>query len=80
MQEELFERTGSPPCASTMAAPTFVSLPLTVAVILWLVNRKDVMGRFRAGLLLNAFLLAAFIFSVVVAYVGAKTLAERFGQ
>ena len=49
-------------------------LPLTVAVILWLVNRKDVMGRYRAGPLLNASLSAAFVFSVVIAYVGAKTL------
>ena len=63
-----------------MAAPTFVSLPLTVAVILWLVNRKDIMGRYRAGYLLNVLLSAAFVFSVAVAYVGAKTLAERFSQ
>ena len=53
-------------------------LPLTVVVILWLVNRRDVMGHFRAGLLMNVFLAAAFVFSVAVAYVGAKTLAERF--
>ena len=53
---------GSNPVLVTIMAQisnVFV-LPLTVAVILWLVNRKDVMGRYRAGPLLNASLAAAF--------------------
>ena len=73
---------GSNPVSVTILAQisnVFV-LPLTVAVILWLVNRRDVMGRFRAGPLLNASLAAAFAFSVVVASVGAKTLAEWIGS
>ena len=53
---------GSNPVSVTILAQisnVFV-LPLTVAVILWLVNRKDVMGRYRAGPLLNTSLAAAF--------------------
>ena len=70
---------GSNPVSVTILAQisnVFV-LPLTVAVILWLVNRRDVMGRFRAGALMNSLLAAAFAFSLAVAYVGARTLAER---
>lgn len=70
---------GSNPVSVTILAQisnVFV-LPLTVAVILWLVNRRDVMGEHTAGGLLNTLLAAAFAFSLAVAYVGAKTLAER---
>jgi Mn2+/Fe2+ NRAMP family transporter len=70
---------GSNPVSVTILAQisnVFV-LPLTVGVILWLVNRRDVMGGHKAGWLLNALLVAAFLFSLAVAYVGAKTLAER---
>ena len=70
---------GSNPVSVTIMAQisnVFV-LPLTVAVILWLVNRRNVMGRYRAGYLLNISLAAAFVFSVAVAYVGAKTLVDR---
>ena len=70
---------GSNPVSVTILAQisnVFV-LPLTVGVILWLVNRRDVMGGHKAGWLLNAMLVAAFLFSLAVAYVGAKTLAER---
>ena len=68
---------GSNPVTVTIAAQianVFV-LPLTVAAILWLVNRTSVMGKFRAGLAMNALLLAALAFSVVVAYTGLKSLA-----
>lgn len=71
---------GSNPVSVTILAQisnVFV-LPLTVGAILWLVNRRDVMGRFRAGAVMNAMLFAAFVFSLVVAYVGAKTLVARF--
>ena len=71
---------GSNPVSVTILAQisnVFV-LPLTVGVVLWLVNRRDVMGRFRAGPVLNVVLAAAFAFSAVIAYVGAKTLMSRF--
>jgi Mn2+/Fe2+ NRAMP family transporter len=67
---------GSNPVTVTIAAQVsnvFV-LPLTVAAVTWLLNRKDVMGAHRAGPFLNALLAAAFVFSVAVAYVGAKSL------
>ena len=70
---------GSNPVSVTILAQVsnvFV-LPLTVAVILWLVNRRDAMGGHKAGWLLNALLAAAFVFSLAVAYVGAKTLAGQ---
>ena len=73
---------GSNPVTVTILAQisnVFV-LPLTVAVILWLVNRRDVMGEHRAGGLLNTLLATAFAFSLAVAYVGAKTLAEHLGS
>jgi len=68
---------GSNPVTVTIAAQisnVFV-LPLTVAAILWLVNRTSVMGRHRAGWTMNALLAAALVFSVVVAYTGVKALA-----
>ena len=68
---------GSNPVTVTVAAQianVFV-LPLTVAAILCLVNRTSVMGKFRAGLAMNALLVAALVFSVAVAYAGVKSLA-----
>ena len=71
---------GSNPVSVTILAQisnVFV-LPLTVVVILWLVNRSDVMCIHKAGWLMNALLVAALAFSLVVAYVGAKTLVGHF--
>ena len=49
-------------------------LPLTVLAILWLLNRRDVMGEHRAGVLLNLGLSAALLFSLAVAVAGVKAL------
>ena len=49
-------------------------LPLTVFAILWLLNRRDVMGEHRAGVLLNIGLYAALLFSLAVAFAGVKAL------
>ena len=49
-------------------------LPLTVLAILWLLNRRDVMGEHRAGALLNIGLSAALLFSLAVAFAGVKAL------
>ena len=68
---------GGNPVAVTIAAQisnVFV-LPLTVAAIICLVNRKTVMGAHRASVGLNALLAAAFVFSVAVALTGVKALA-----
>jgi len=51
-------------------------LPLTVAAILWLLNRRAVMGERRAGPAMNVLLAAALVFSVAVAYTGAQALAR----
>lgn len=67
---------GTNPVSVTIAAQVsnvFV-LPLTVFAIMWLLNRKSVMGSHRAGLFLNQLLVAAFAFSLAVAYTGAKVL------
>jgi len=69
---------GSNPVTVTIAAQisnVFV-LPLTVAAILWLVNRRDVMGEHRAGAVMNVLLSAALVFAVVVAFTGARALME----
>ena len=68
---------GGDPVAVTIAAQisnVFV-LPLTVAAIICLVNRKTVMGAHRASVGLNALLAAAFVFSVAVTLTGVKALA-----
>ena len=49
-------------------------LPLTIFAILWLLNRRDVMGEHRAGTLLNVGLSAALLFSLAVAFAGVKAL------
>ena len=72
---------GANPVLVTVAAQisnVFV-LPLTVAAVVWLVNSRSVMREHRAGPLLNASLAAAFVFSVCVAFAGAKSLAGFFG-
>lgn len=69
---------GSNPVMVTIAAQisnVFV-LPLAVAAILYLVNRRSVMGVHRAAVVLNVMLTLAFFFSVAVAYAGGKSLTE----
>ena len=67
---------GANPVMVTIAAQisnVFV-LPVTVAAIIWLVNRRSVMGERRAGAVMNALLSAALVFSAMVAFAGAKAL------
>ena len=67
---------GGNPIAVTIAAQVsnvFV-LPLTALAILLLLNRGDLMGGHRAGLAANFGLGAAFVFSLAVAFSGAKAL------
>ena len=47
---------------------------LAVAAILWLLNRRGVMGEHRAGPSLNVLLALAFFFSLAVAFAGGKAL------
>lgn len=61
---------GAAPVAAqitTQISQVFV-LPLVIGGIIILVNRKRLMGQYRAGLLLNFGLIAAFLFSLFVIY------------
>ena len=67
---------GSNPVAVTVAVQVsnvFV-LPLAVAAILFLVNRRSVMGEHRAGWVMNVLLAAALVFAVAAAVAGVKGL------
>jgi Mn2+/Fe2+ NRAMP family transporter len=71
---------GSNPVTVTIAAQisnVFV-LPLTVVAVIYLVNRKAVMGANRAGTAMNFMLAAALVFSLAVAYAGVKALIGMF--
>lgn len=59
----------------TQVAAVFI-LPVVIGCILYLINRRDLMGEHKAGLLLNAGLLAAFIFSIIISYTGFLALKE----
>ena len=54
-------------------------LPLTVLVILILINRRSLLGNYRAGFWLNAGLALAFFFSCVIAITGALALCQSHG-
>ncbi len=62
---------------ATQVAQVFV-LPLVVAVFMALVNRRSLMGEHRAGALLNVGMATALLFSVVMAYVAIRGLADFF--
>lgn len=62
---------------ATQVAQVFV-LPLVVAVFMALVNRRSLMGEYRAGALLNAGMATALLFSLVMAYVAIRGLADFF--
>lgn len=67
---------GGNPIAVTIAAQisnVFV-LPLTILAILLLLNRDDLMGKYRAGVGMNIGLCLALMFSLAIAYSGAKAL------
>ncbi len=63
---------------ASQLAQVFV-LPLVVAGIFVLLNRADLLGAQRAGFWLNAGLLAALVFSLLVAGHGLTALERRFG-
>lgn len=73
---------GRNPVAVTVMAQisnVFV-LPLTVAVILVLVNRPALLGKHRAGFALNAGLILALLFSCIIAVTGALALFRQFTE
>ena len=60
---------------ATQVANVFV-LPLVIAGIIILINKKDLLGYQAAGPLLNAGLAAAFVFSILVSYAGVKGVLD----
>jgi len=60
----------------TQIAGVFV-LPLSIGAMIYLVNRKDLMGPYRAGWILNMGLLMSFLFSIYITYTGYIAIAER---
>lgn len=63
---------------TTQVSGVFV-LPLAVAAIALLVNRRE-MGNHRAGIVLNIGMLAAFLFSCFMLYTGIDALIDLFGK
>jgi manganese transport protein len=55
-------------------------LPIVILSMWVLVNRKSLMGEFKAGLLLNIGLALAFVFSVLITFNGAKDIAQTIGE
>ncbi len=51
-------------------------LPLVVAGFIYLVNRKELMGEYKAGTILNLGLIGALVFSLVIAAVGIMALND----
>lgn len=68
----------APPVFVMIVSQAFnsVILPLTVACIIYLGNRKDLMGEHKNGLLTNLFLVAIFIFSIFTSTMGVKGVMQ----
>ncbi|WP_339811717.1 Nramp family divalent metal transporter [uncultured Imperialibacter sp.] len=62
---------------ATQVASVFV-LPLVIGGIIYMINRKEVMGEHRAGWLLNTGLVLAFVFSCVISVIGFSALKDFF--
>ncbi len=62
---------------ATQVAAVFV-LPLVIGGIFLLVNNGKSMGRYRAGIILNAGMVLAFVFACIISYTGAQALMELF--
>jgi Mn2+/Fe2+ NRAMP family transporter len=62
---------------ATQVANVFV-LPLVVLGMLVLINRSDLMGNHKAGILLNIGLIAVFFFSLFMSYIGFQGLGQFF--
>ena len=51
-------------------------LPIVIGAILYLVNKRQIMGNLKAGIALNTGLWLSFIFSLLIAYTGVLGLME----
>jgi Mn2+/Fe2+ NRAMP family transporter len=53
-------------------------LPVVVLAIIYLLNRKDLMGEYKAGLWLNIGLLLTFVFSIIISFQSVLGLTSSF--
>ncbi len=53
-------------------------LPLVIICILILINRKALMGKHKAGLVLNTGIVMSLIFACIISYNGVMAIAEKF--
>jgi Mn2+/Fe2+ NRAMP family transporter len=63
---------------ATQVSQVFI-LPLVILGILFLVNRRNLMGEFKAGILLNLGMGTALIFSFFISYTAVLAVIELFG-
>lgn len=62
---------------ATQISQVFV-LPLVIVAILFLVNRRSLMGTYKAGILLNLGMLTALVFSFFISYTAVLAIIELF--
>ena len=63
---------------ATQVSQVFI-LPLVILGILFLVNRRSLMGEYKAGLLLNLGMVTALVFSFFISYTAVLAVIELFG-
>ncbi len=64
---------------ATQVASVFI-LPVVIGGIIVLINKIELLGRHRAGWLLNTALALAFIFSLIISYNGVRGMINLFGN
>lgn len=60
---------------ATQVASVFI-LPVVIGGIILLINKKDLMGKHRAGWVLNSMLVLALLFSLIISYNGILALVN----
>jgi Mn2+/Fe2+ NRAMP family transporter len=63
---------------ATQVSQVFI-LPLVILAILFLINRRSLMGEYKAGILLNLGMGTALIFSFFISYTAVLAIIELFG-
>ncbi|NLX67330.1 MAG: Nramp family divalent metal transporter [Bacteroidales bacterium] len=69
---------GSNPIAAqitTQVVNVFI-LPIVVGGIIFLINNKKLMGKHKAGIMMNVGLITAFVFSCLISYTGVLAIVE----
>ncbi len=63
---------------ATQVATVFI-LPVVILGITYLINRREFMGEYKSGILLNLGLFSALIFSCIISYTAVVALRDLFG-